>query len=109
MKALEQATSGRTSIIIAHRLSTVTHCDQILVLSGGNVVESGTHMELLNKPDSLYKDLWESQNNPDDLQKHNPKSTKDAHDHEHGHGHGHHHHHEHGDDHDCGGCGHAHH
>ena len=85
-------------------------------------------MELLNKPYSLYKgkkntskvltksgwyllflDLWESQNNPDDLQKHNPKSTKDAHDHEHGHGHGHHHHHEHGDDHDHGGCGHAHH
>ena len=57
----------------------------------------------------FFLDLWESQNNPDDLQKHNPKSTKDAHDHDHVHGHGHHHHHEHGDDHDHGGCGHAHH
>ena len=37
MRALEQATSGRTSVIIAHRLSTITHCDQILVLSRGQV------------------------------------------------------------------------
>merc|ERR1712106_1246749 len=48
MKALGQATEGRTSIIIAHRLSTVVNCDKILVLDKGKVVEQGTHTELLS-------------------------------------------------------------
>jgi len=51
MAALSQATQGKTSIIIAHRLSTVVHCDCILVLSEGKVVETGTHAELLAKED----------------------------------------------------------
>ena len=54
MAALSQATQGKTSIIIAHRLSTVVHCDCILVLSEGRVVETGTHAELLAKEDSFY-------------------------------------------------------
>ena len=62
MKALDKATSGRTSILIAHRLSTVINCDEILVLSGGRVVERGKHYELLSRPDSLYSELWNSQN-----------------------------------------------
>ena len=62
MKALDKATSGRTSILIAHRLSTVFNCDEILVLSGGRVVERGKHYELLSRPDSLYSELWNSQN-----------------------------------------------
>jgi ATP-binding cassette subfamily B (MDR/TAP) protein 7 len=61
MKALDKATSGRTSILIAHRLSTVVNCDEIFVLNEGRVAERGTHYELLSRPDSIYSDLWNSQ------------------------------------------------
>jgi len=61
MRALTQATEGRTSIVIAHRLSTVVNCDKILVLNKGKLVESGTHWELLQDPDSFYSALWTSQ------------------------------------------------
>ena len=61
MAALASATRGRTSIIIAHRLSTVVNCDQILVLEGGRVAEQGTHTQLLADPGSLYHKLWTSQ------------------------------------------------
>ena len=61
MKALDKATAGRTSILIAHRLSTVVNCDTIFVLDKGRVAESGTHGELLARPGSLYSKLWNSQ------------------------------------------------
>merc|ERR1719468_1084532 len=61
MKALRQATKGRTSICIAHRLSTVTSCDRILVLDRGRVAEQGTHADLVADRDSLYYKLWSSQ------------------------------------------------
>ena len=61
MDALRRATKGRTSICIAHRLSTVLDADQILVLGEGRVVESGTHSELLRNPSGLYTRLWQSQ------------------------------------------------
>jgi len=61
MRALGKATEGRTSICIAHRLSTVVGCDEILVLDGGKVVERGTHKELLLSPSSKYAELWNSQ------------------------------------------------
>eukprot|EP00092_Neocalanus_flemingeri_P098041 GFUD01125026.1.p1 GENE.GFUD01125026.1~~GFUD01125026.1.p1 ORF type:complete len:686 (-),score=207.51 GFUD01125026.1:473-2530(-) len=65
MKALGQATEGRTSIIIAHRLSTVVNCDKILVVDKGKVVEQGTHSELLSDKQSLYSALWYSQHEPE--------------------------------------------
>ena len=54
------AGEGRTQLIIAHRLSTVMHADQILVLDGGSLVEQGRHEELLALG-GLYADLWERQ------------------------------------------------
>ncbi len=55
--ALDKLMENRTSIIIAHRLSTVRRCDQILVLSAGTIVERGTHDELVAKEGSLYGTL----------------------------------------------------
>ena len=51
---------NRTTIFIAHRLSTVIDADLIFVVDKGKVVESGTHSELLNAPDSRYSELWKS-------------------------------------------------
>jgi subfamily B ATP-binding cassette protein MsbA len=48
---------GRTSFIIAHRLATVRHADLIIVISGGRVVESGTHGELQAMDDGVYRRL----------------------------------------------------
>jgi ATP-binding cassette subfamily B protein len=59
-EALRVALKGRTSIVIAHRLSTVMEADQILVLEKGNVVERGTHEELVNAK-GLYADLYARQ------------------------------------------------
>ena len=51
---------GKTTIVIAHRLSTLLHMDRILVFDKGKIVEDGTHQELLTKGD-LYKTLWDAQ------------------------------------------------
>ncbi|MDQ3638448.1 MAG: ABC transporter ATP-binding protein/permease, partial [Actinomycetota bacterium] len=58
--ALDRLLAGRTSIVIAHRLSTVRRADRILVMGEGRVVEEGTHEELLSRP-SAYRRLYESQ------------------------------------------------
>ncbi len=59
-EALNEAMSHRTSLVIAHRLSTVRAADRILVLEGGSVVESGTHTELL-AAGGRYTELYETQ------------------------------------------------
>jgi len=51
---------GKTTIVIAHRLSTLLHMDRILVFDQGKIVEDGTHTELLSKS-GLYKTLWDAQ------------------------------------------------
>ena len=74
MKALDKATAGRTSILIAHRLSTVVNCDEIFVLDKGKVAERGTHSQLLSQTGSLYSKLWNSQHETSILM----KNTKQA-------------------------------
>jgi len=58
--ALNTVMSGRTSIVIAHRLSTVIAADKIMVLENGVITETGTHDELLLKSDK-YRLLYETQ------------------------------------------------
>ena len=60
--ALDRLMKGRTTFIIAHRLSTVRKADKILVLQDGTIHEEGTHDELLNKEGGLYKRLYDLQN-----------------------------------------------
>ncbi len=58
--ALDNALAGRTSLVIAHRLSTVLGADQILVVQDGRIAERGTHADLLSQ-DGLYADLYRTQ------------------------------------------------
>ncbi len=60
-EATDKLTQGRTSIIIAHRLTTVKKADKIIVLDKGNVVEIGTHNELLQLENGYYRNLYEVQ------------------------------------------------
>ncbi len=62
LDALDRLMIGRTTIMVAHRLSTVRHADQILVLNHGELVQRGTHDELVEQ-DGLYRQLWEAQVN----------------------------------------------
>ena len=59
--ATDKITSGRTSIIIAHRLATIQQADKIIVMDAGQIVEMGTHQSLLKKKNGYYKNLYEVQ------------------------------------------------
>ena len=59
-ETFEKLAVGRTTIIIAHRLSTIKDADMILVMKDGDIVEQGTHDELLAK-NGFYADLYNSQ------------------------------------------------
>ncbi len=59
--AVNIITKNRTSIIIAHRLATIVNADLIVVMDQGNIVETGTHNQLLAKENGAYKNLYESQ------------------------------------------------
>lgn len=61
LNSVRKLTKNRTSIVIAHRLSTVTDCDNIVILDQGRVIEQGTHDELLAKPNGHYAGIWNSQ------------------------------------------------
>ncbi|WP_346889047.1 ABC transporter ATP-binding protein [Clostridium sp. UBA1056] len=61
-KSLEKLSKGRTTIVVAHRLSTVKNADEIVVLTNKGIVEKGTHEELINKGD-IYARLYNSQFN----------------------------------------------
>jgi ATP-binding cassette subfamily B protein len=60
LDTLEAIERGRTTIVIAHRLSTVVHADQIVVLEAGRIIEKGTHGELL-RADGMYAEMWNRQ------------------------------------------------
>jgi ATP-binding cassette, subfamily B, bacterial len=60
-EAMERLMKGRTSIVIAHRLSTVRSLDRILVFDHGEIVEQGTHAALANRPGGIYRGLFERQ------------------------------------------------
>jgi ABC-type multidrug transport system fused ATPase/permease subunit len=60
-RATETITTGRTSIIIAHRLATIINADKIVVMDKGIIVEQGTHQELLSQKTGFYKNLYDSQ------------------------------------------------
>jgi ATP-binding cassette subfamily B protein len=59
-RAIEKLMAGRTSIVIAHRLSTIRHAEEIIVLDKGEIIERGTHAQLLEK-DGAYRMLYEMQ------------------------------------------------
>ncbi|MDR9456838.1 MAG: ABC transporter ATP-binding protein [Salegentibacter sp.] len=60
-KATDKITQGRTSIVIAHRLATIKKADKIIVMDEGEIVEIGTHSELLKKEKGYYRNLYEVQ------------------------------------------------
>ena len=59
-KAMDKLSEGKTSFIIAHRLSTIKNADLILVMKDGNIIEQGSHNELMKKK-GFYADLYNSQ------------------------------------------------
>ncbi|EGV43625.1 ABC transporter ATP-binding protein [Bizionia argentinensis JUB59] len=59
--ATDKITKNRTSIVIAHRLATIKKADQIIVMDAGEIVEQGTHSELLKKENGYYRNLYEVQ------------------------------------------------
>ncbi len=60
-KSFDELADGRTTLAIAHRLSTLRNMDRIVVLHHGQVTEVGTHIQLLRRVDGIYKHLWEMQ------------------------------------------------
>ena len=56
-QATKKITKGKTSIIIAHRLATIRHADRIVVMEGGEIIEMGSHTELLKNPEGAYSQL----------------------------------------------------
>ncbi|MBY0228155.1 MAG: ABC transporter ATP-binding protein/permease [Gemmataceae bacterium] len=57
LEALDRLMEGRTSLVVAHRLSTVRRADRIYVLKDGTVAEAGTHAELMDRPEGVYRNL----------------------------------------------------
>ena len=60
-ESLNSLKKGRTTIVVAHRLSTIKNADSILVVANGKIIESGNHNELMKKRKGVYKKLYNSQ------------------------------------------------
>ena len=59
-RAMRRLLEGRTSFVVAHRLSTIRDADNIIVMNKGDIIETGTHDELMKTSD-IYKDVYDSQ------------------------------------------------
>ena len=68
MKTVNELTRDITTVIVAHRLSTIAHCDSIFVFEQGRIVESGTHEQLI-KANGAYKKLWDAQQTESGIKK----------------------------------------
>jgi ATP-binding cassette subfamily B protein len=75
--ALDGVSADRTTLVIAHRLSTVIHADEIIVLDDGRIVERGTHSELLER-DGLYASMWNRQRQAAEAAERLREAEKDA-------------------------------
>jgi ATP-binding cassette, subfamily B, heavy metal transporter len=75
--ALETVSRGRTTLVIAHRLSTIVNADEIIVLAAGEVVERGTHAELLGNG-GLYAGMWTRQREADEARERLALTGEDA-------------------------------
>eukprot|EP01036_Dinobryon_divergens_P031267 gene31267-40637_t len=62
VRTLRSAAKDRTTITVAHRLSSIVHCDNILVIDRGELVEQGTHQQLLQNEHGVYRNMWATQN-----------------------------------------------
>ena len=62
LSALREIAQGHTSLVIAHRLSTIVDADSIVVMGNGEIIEQGSHQQLL-AANGAYKKLWETQHN----------------------------------------------
>ena len=67
LSALRERHGKMTTLVIAHRLSTLSHADKVIVMDKGRIIQSGTHRELC-RTDGLYKRLWHIQNKTEDLE-----------------------------------------
>lgn len=74
LKTLKELSSGRTCVFVAHRLSTIMHCDKILVMDGGLIIEQGTHQDLLKRK-GMYANMWSLQES-EEKRKLAPTQTK---------------------------------
>lgn len=75
--ALDAVSEGRTTLVIAHRLSTVVNADEIIVLRDGEIAERGKHPELLEQ-DGLYAQMWNRQREATEAEEHLRKTKADA-------------------------------
>ncbi len=75
--ALDLVSKNRTTLVIAHRLSTVVNADEIIVLRGGEIAERGTHPELLEM-DGLYAQMWNRQREATEAEEHLRRARADA-------------------------------